>query len=345
MRIASPLVARGRPRGFTLIELLVVVAIIAILLSILLPALNGARRNARGTKCSANLRSVGTAFSVYLAENNAVYPPSYVYPHSPSGTWNPLDQPAAHPYGYVHWSWALYNRGAVKDDAFTCPEFERGGIPRTNPGPRQDDWEGGQHDQNGQTVPNENVVDKQAPRMAFTANAAVVPRNKFTTALSGGGRKNQFVTEQMIGDPRGVILATEFNTNWRTCTARNDPGYVKSHRPISAFFSQSSGANEYAAPASGLFVYGDSTAQDYGLFPANTIDNTQGVIDDGAGGPEANAVGRHHPGGDHLGGTTNFLYVDGHVERTTILQTFKKREWGAKYYSLSGPNTDIRYIN
>src|SRR4051812_21414716 len=67
--------------GFTLVEMLVVIAIIAVLIGLLLPAVQAARMSAQSTECKSNLRQLGVAIIQYRDQNGAFpqyraeYPP------------------------------------------------------------------------------------------------------------------------------------------------------------------------------------------------------------------------------------------------------------------------------
>lgn len=69
--MSTPFRAR---RAFTLIELLVVVAIVALLISILLPGLSRAKERAKAVQCVANLRQIGTVMHMYFTDHNNWFP-------------------------------------------------------------------------------------------------------------------------------------------------------------------------------------------------------------------------------------------------------------------------------
>jgi prepilin-type processing-associated H-X9-DG protein/prepilin-type N-terminal cleavage/methylation domain-containing protein len=74
VHLCSSVVPRSRGAAFTLVELLVVIAIIALLVGLLLPALSGAREQARSTACLSNLRQLVVAAQMYCDAHKGSYP-------------------------------------------------------------------------------------------------------------------------------------------------------------------------------------------------------------------------------------------------------------------------------
>jgi prepilin-type N-terminal cleavage/methylation domain-containing protein len=130
----------GNRRAFTLVELLVVIAVVAVLVGLLLPALGKARRGALGVRCLSNIRQSGLALSLYMDDHGERFP----WGTTPAGQGKP-DQPllwyaerAGYGWGGTHWfgfdetgAAGLGSTGQNIAARPVNPYFE---LPETSPG-------------------------------------------------------------------------------------------------------------------------------------------------------------------------------------------------------------------
>jgi prepilin-type N-terminal cleavage/methylation domain-containing protein/prepilin-type processing-associated H-X9-DG protein len=126
-----------REHGFTLIELLVVIAIIAILASLLLPALTGAKARGQATVCQNNLRQLQLAWIEYAMGSSDRLPLNYNSPGPyPGGAW--WCEPGSWVVGNARWDTATTNiensaliRYASSTGVFRCPS-DVSTVPNTS---------------------------------------------------------------------------------------------------------------------------------------------------------------------------------------------------------------------
>ncbi len=113
-----------RPRAFTLIELLVVVGIIAVLIAILMPAMQRARKAALGVQCLSNQRQIGLALMMYSNDNHFTLPLGVYSGISAGGSkaWFRLLQGQRQSVAYIRYPGTDHPEGGFAiNPILTCP--------------------------------------------------------------------------------------------------------------------------------------------------------------------------------------------------------------------------------
>ena len=182
--------------AFTLVELLVVVAIIAMLAALLLPALSGARAQARVKVCGNNLRQLGFGIAMYADDNTDFVPPGfYILP----GTCN---QTGANRYG-PGWRASIFPYVQNYKKVYVCPSNPAGKYP-------------------GGASFGENMI-----YLSYVGNGGQC--SGFGMNVQGDPACPPPARMQGFKDPTNFILATEGGWDWPPLTSSPTSGFTPNY--------------------------------------------------------------------------------------------------------------------
>jgi len=283
--------------AFTLIELLVVVAVIAILIGILLPALGRARKTSRTMVCASNARQIAAALTSYSADYDFLYPPALAFAPDPStGKFN------------MHW----YDVGRI---GHYLPEFDRSNLNPDNP---ENNTLGG-----GQMVCPEHPQGGRSYTINFWCACVTSWKpvgNGIQTFKPGknpddpGEADRGRAFDATVGNASKMLLLAEA---WGLFPSQPKPGQTTLSEDTTWFSVSNVGRTGFPGERFG----GGEGVTDGGEFPGPWVNRA----------PEMGSLTRstvktyvplnRHGGPRDVpfspGGRANFTFVDGHVEQLT----------------------------
>jgi prepilin-type N-terminal cleavage/methylation domain-containing protein/prepilin-type processing-associated H-X9-DG protein len=264
----------SRRTAFTLVELLVVIGIIALLIAILLPALNRARQQANLVDCSSRMRQMGQMIHMYASEQKGRLPVTYWENGTVTDFW---EQTGYHITGTL----SKMMGKADADIRRLHPIFEDKDIDTS--------------------INLWNVPGQVAPLQSYNFNLAIFPTRRDTwvynkTPAGPDRLRNQMPVSKV---PPNVVAAYDGgivripNVNWG--------GHAYIHH--SDMLDTNGGTFWYATNFNTNDAAYPGLAESIPQRHEKTIPNKVGQTDY-----------RHMKGADGLGSMINCLYVDGHVE-------------------------------
>jgi prepilin-type N-terminal cleavage/methylation domain-containing protein len=278
--------ANGRG-GFTLIELLVVIAIIAVLIGLLLPAVQKVREAAANAQCKNNLKQIGVALHNYLGATET-FPPSCVayggaYTHNPNGTYTATTVPVYYdtwaitllPYLEQEALYKLYTPGTRNDaipaelrqarvSTYVCPADPNPFTPSRPASGNAGDNGGGLNWMPGSYKPNSGVYGTAANNHCSGCNwfdPLYLPNLMVSWDPSWRGPIHPWNKDIGSSGPEGYKTITDGFSNTLLVgeyATRDNPG----RRPFWAYaYSQYSGSSVVQAESATLLnSYADCNA-------------------------------------------------------------------------------------